>query len=216
MSTTKRVFVAVGAPLVLAVGLAVVWGVRGAIRLKAQIEAVADSLQHSPDPVHIRVPIVPVYLDGAHIGRLDEVVVQRHEAATVDSLRLVIGTGDRADLAKLAACRVHLDPDAFDRNGPLGVRDALTCADDTSDLVRFGTVRFVGDGTAETSALYLSRSDLPCSHMSNPATGGCTEIGPEIDQLRQRLRDQADRLRFEIRNSVRQNVKVTVGSDSGS
>ncbi|MGD8726967.1 MAG: hypothetical protein PVH40_04930, partial [Gemmatimonadales bacterium] len=94
MSKFRRLIVAIGAPLVVVLGLGIVWGVRNAAVLKAQIEAWADSLEHSPNPVTMELSFLPAYVDGDKVGKINAIVVQRHEPATVDSVRIEIGTSD--------------------------------------------------------------------------------------------------------------------------
>ncbi|MDH3369290.1 MAG: hypothetical protein OEO17_15725 [Gemmatimonadota bacterium] len=188
----------VAAPLVVATGLLVFWGARTAASLKAQVEAWADSLEHSPNPVTMRLSFLPVYIGGGKVGKLDRVVIERHEAGTVDSVRIAITASDNADLDRLTDCQLHLDPDAFDRSGPLGYKHALSCVTDTSELVRFGSVALTGLG--EDLVLYLDSADVPCQHMASEAAPGCTEFRQEIRRLKQEIRDE---IRVDIRRSVR-------------
>lgn len=198
MSNFRRAFIVVGAPLVVVAGLLVIWGARTAASLKAQVETWADSLEHSPNPVTMRLSFLPVYIGGEKVGKLEQVIIQRHEPGTVDSVRIAITTSDHADLARLADCRLHLDPDAFDRSGPLGYKHALSCVADASELVRFGSVALTGLG--EEFALYLDSADLPCQHMAGDAAQGCTEFRQQILRLKQEIRDE---IRVDIRRSVR-------------
>jgi hypothetical protein len=198
MSNFRRAFIVVAAPLVVAAGLLVFWGARTAASLKAQVEAWADSLEHSPNPVTMRLSFLPVYIGGGKVGKLDRVVIQRHEPGTVDSVRITITASDNADLDRLTDCNLHLDPDAFDRGGPLGYKHALSCVTDPSELVRFGSVALTGLG--EELALYLDSADLPCQHMAGEAAPGCTEFRQEIRRLKQEIRDE---IRVDIRRSVR-------------
>lgn len=208
MSTTRRVLVAVGAPLVLVLGLGTLWGWRNASALKAQIEAWADSLEHSSNPVTMELSFLPMYVEGDKIGKLQAVVVQRERPATVDSLTLVIDLSDEADPGKLASCNFHLDPDAIDRAGPMGYKEAIHCLSDPGDLVRFGSVEFAG--TDYHSGLYLDMKDLPCDHMSHSDQGPCVEIVDEIQRIKAEIRNEVRNIRMEIRNDVRQNARVRI------
>jgi hypothetical protein len=185
MSTFRRIMISVGAPLVVVAGLAVLWGVRNASQLKAQIETWADSLQHSPNPVTMDLSFLPMYIEGHRVGKIDAVVVQRHQPGTVDSVRIDIMTGGHVDPQEFANCRLHLDPDAFDRDGPLGFKHALSCVEDTSEMVRFGSVNL--EGLDEVLALYLNAADLPCQHMAEDAVE-CTQLQDEIQKLREEIR----------------------------
>jgi hypothetical protein len=200
--------VAVGAPLVLVVGLGMLWGWRNASALKAQIEAWADSLEHSSNPVTMELSFLPMYVEGDRIGKLQAVVVQREEPGTVDSLTLLIALSDEADAGALATCHFHLDPDAIDREGPMGYKEAVHCLSDPGELVRFGSVEFAG--TDHHSGLYIDADDLPCDHMSHDDAGPCVEFADEIQRIKAEIRSEVRNIRMEIRNEVRQNTRVRV------
>jgi hypothetical protein len=193
MSTFRRIMISVGAPVVVVAGLAVLWGARNASHIKAQVETWVDSLQHSPNPVTMDLSFLPMYIEGHRVGKLNAIVVQRHEPGTVDSVRIDIATGGNFDPQEFANCRLHLDPDAFDHDGPLGFKHALTCVEDTSEMVRFGSVTL--EGLDETLALYLNAVDLPCQQMAENAAE-CTQLQDEIQKLR-------DEIRREVRVRIR-------------
>jgi hypothetical protein len=198
MSRFRRVIVAVGAPLVVVIGLAGIWGVRNAAALKSQVEAWADSLENSPNPVTMHLSFLPVYVDGDRVGKLDAVVIQRHRPATVDSIRIQIATSDDFDSSLFADCAVHFDPDAIERSGPAGYKHALSCVNDTAELVRFGTVALSGLG--HDLALYLDSGDLPCEHMVEGDQVACTEIGAEIHRLQEEIQKE---IRVNIKRDIR-------------
>ena len=201
MSIMRNKFISFGAPLVVAIGLGLVWAGRGAGRLKAQIEAWADSLEHSPNPVTLNLSVLPLYVDGSRVGKLTTVVVQRHEPGAVDSLRLVVEVGDRG-LGNVADCDFRLDPDAFDRSGPLGFKRVMRCVRDTDGLVLFGSVEFTDVG--HVASLYLDASDLPCRHMSGGGFESCREIGEEIRRLRDEIGHNRHNVRVEVRAARRE------------
>lgn len=205
---TKRLFTMIAAPAVVIVGLGIVWGYRNGLAFKQQIEAWADSLEHGSSPVEMHLPFVPVYLDGAKLGGLQSVVVQRAVPGAVDSLRIVVANARSGAREALQACHVRFDPNAFDRDGPMGLKHALTCAGDTNGLVRFGSVALGADATS--LPLYLASEDVPCSHLSSPdAAQACTDVRQEVrrirDQVRQEIRLQMHSVRQEVRASVRGN-----------
>ncbi len=208
MSTTRRVLVAVGAPLVVVMGLGLLWGWRNAAALKAQIETWADSLEHSSNPVTMELSFLPMYVEGDKVGKLHAVVVQREQPGAVDSLTLVIDLSNQADAHELATCYFHLDPDAIDRDGPMGYKKALHCLSDPGDLVRFGSVEFAG--TDYLTGLYLDADHLPCEHMSHTDQGPCVEIRDEIHRMKQEIRDEVRNIRMEIRRDVRRNSRVRI------
>jgi hypothetical protein len=188
MSTFRRILVSIGAPLVVIAGLGVIWGARNAAALKSQIEAWADSLEHSPNPVVMSgLSFIPMYVGGDRVGKLETIVVQRHEPGTVDSIRITVGGGE-ADIGRLESCQLHFDPDALDHKGPLGIKHAIQCIDDTSEMVRFGSVSFEQAG--KDLALFLNSSDLPCKHMSGDSASECTQLREEIHRLRDEIREE--------------------------
>lgn len=184
-----------GAPLVLVLGLVLAWGVKNAQTLKAQIEAWADSLEHSPNPVTLTIPFVPFYVDGERVGKFGSIVVQRDRPGAVDSLRVEVRLEGSRPAKNIEECLFQLDPDAFDREGPLGFKRAVRCVRDTSGLQRFGSVVFP---SAEfEAALFVAVEDLPCDHMSEGARGACTEVQDQIRRLRDEVRND---VRVELRN----------------
>ena len=208
MSTTRRILIAVGAPLVVVLGLGGVWGWHNATELKAQIEAWADSLEHSSSPVEMRLSFLPVYVEGEKIGKLDAVTVQREAPGTVDSLLIEISLSDDVNVDDLASCYLQFDPDAMDEDGPLGYKEALQCVDDPGDLVRFGSVAFAGTG--QELGLYLEAHDLPCEHMSHSEADGCREVSVEIRRLRDEIRDEVSGIRMEMNRDKHKTTRVIV------
>ena len=207
MSTTRRIFIALGAPLIVIVGLGAIRGVQSANNLKAQIEEWVDALEHSPHPVTMNLSFVPAYVDGDRVGMLRTVVVQRQQAGEVDAVDIVIEVGDRG-IGELAACSFQLDPDAFDHSGPWGFKHALECIDDTEGLVPFGSVA-ISDADFQ-AMLYLDPSDVPCS-----ITG--TDVGAECsDEIRHNIRRLREEIRTDIREALREaeidieNAKIEV------
>jgi len=208
MSTTRRILVTVGAPLVLVLGLGALWGYRNAAALKAQVEAWADSLEHSPNPVEMRLAVLPMYVDGDKIGKLNAVVVQRQTPGAVDSLQVVVGLSDGADLDHLSGCFFHFDPEALEDEGPFGFKQAVQCLDEAGDLVRFGSVTF--EGTGRSAGLYLEARDLPCSQMDTGAEGPCRLISDDIHRLREEIRHEVRGVRMEIQHDGHKTTRVTV------
>lgn len=194
MSATRRIFVAIGAPVVVVVGLVGIWGARNAAQLKHQIDMWNDSLQHSPNPVTMDLPAVPLWVGGERIGSLRSIVVERHAPGTVDSLQVRIALSEGQDADRWASCYFRFDPDEFDRRGPLGFLQATQCLDAPGDLVRFGTVRFTNMN--RTAGLYLAASDLPCEHMGTESEA-CSELNRDI---RKAMTDLRGEIRMHIRD----------------
>ena len=194
MSGTRRLFIALLAPLVVVVGLSGVWAGRNATQLKAQIEEWIDALEHSPEPVTMNLSFVPAYVDGDKVGMLRTIVVQRQEPGAVDGVDLVIEVGDRG-VGQLSACSFQFDPDAFDHSGPWGFRHALECIDDAEGLVEFGSVS-VSDADFE-AILYLDPSDVPCNSAGADLREMCSH----------EIRDNIRRLRDEVRKDIRESLR---------
>ncbi len=206
MTATRRILVLLGAPLIVVVGLAGAWGVRNGAEMVSQIEAWAYALEHSAEPVVMHLPFVPVYVDGTRMGRLSAVVVQRNAPGAVDSLHIRV-TG--ANRAPADGCRLRLDVDAFDADGPFAIKRLMRCAPDTTGLVPFGTVRFVEAN--EIRPLFLAAEHLPCDHVSH-ASAACIELASEIRAIQHQVQDEVRfelrNLRREIRAEVRANVRA--------
>lgn len=194
MSATRRILIALGAPLVVIAGLSLVRGVQSASHLKAQIEEWIDAFEHSPDAVTMNLSFVPAYVDGDKVGMLRTVVIQRQKAGEVDAVDLVIEVGDRG-IGELAACSFQLDPDAFEHSGPWGFKHALECIDDTEGLVPFGSVS-ISDADFRVT-LYLHPSDVPCSSARSDLSAVCSD----------RIRNNMHRLREEIRADIREALR---------
>lgn len=194
MSAARRIFVAIGAPTVVIVGLAAIWGARNAAQIKHQIESWNDSLEHSANPVVMDLPAIPIWVGGERIGRLESITVERHAPATVDSLQVRISLSENQDISHWAGCSFQFDPDAFDRKGPLGFLQATQCLDSPGDLVRFGTVSFAG--TNQSARLYLAADDLPCEHMAEE-TEACSQLNQDI---RKAMTDLKSQIRMHIRH----------------
>jgi hypothetical protein len=197
----RRLFVSVGAPLILVVGLGGVWVYRQGSDLVHQIETWGDQLEHSSEPVELNVAGFPIistmYVDGTKVGKLDRVIVMRQAPGDVDSLRIVVTVEDAAHMKQMEQCKLQMDPDALEDTFPLeGWKHIMHCASDEEGLVPFGTVVF--EGADHELTLLLDKRDLPCGHMSK-SCGEMTE-----------LRADMRRLRDEIRTEVRKNVRVRV------
>ena len=210
MSRTRRVMISLLAPAVVLIGMGGLWAGRTAVTLKAQIEAWVDSLERSPNPVEMNLSFIPMYVDGDKVGMLRTVVVQRQQPGAIDSVRLVIEVGDRG-LAGLEACQLRFDPDAFDRDGPFGFKQAFTCVDDVEGLVPFGSVRFAG--VEHDAVLFLDASDLPCHRGVRSTRAECAEpaqqfrdlrvrIGKDIEASLREAEVELDRVRIEVKRAT--------------
>lgn len=207
MSTTRKMVIIFGAPLVLVTGLGIYWGVGKGSALVERVEAWAHELEHSPSPVAMEVGGLPVisqlHVDGQRIGRLETVVVLREEPGAVDSLLLVVSGNPEVPLDRYAGCRFQMDPHAIEGTWPLeGIKHVVRCTADTSDLVPFGRLVFLHAG--HDAGLYIEKGDLPCDRVGDPAVEACTDIRVKMRRLR-------DEIRREIRTEVKHHgPRVTI------
>ena len=200
MKPVRRLFVAIGAPLILIGGLAALWAYRQGADLIERIETWGHELEHSSEPVTLHVSGIPIistmYVDGDKIGKLDRIVVLRQAPGNVDSLRIVVSADDVTQLKHVSECNLRLDPEAMEDTFPLdGWKHLMSCASDSEGLVQFGSVMFEGSG--KELQLLLHEQDLPCGHTSH--AGAC-------DHKRD-LRVEMRRLRDEIKTEVRRSVR---------
>ncbi len=196
MSTTRKVIILFGAPLVLVAGLGIFWGVDKGSALVGQVEGWTRELERSPQDVAMAVGGLPVishmHVDGARIGRLDSVVVLRERPGALDSLRLVVALDASAHADRYADCRFLLDPSALEGSWPLeGIKHVVHCGIDTAGFARFGTVVFSGTGVE--TALYLEESKLPCDRMTDPNLPACDDIRVKMRRLKEEIRKEIRR-----------------------
>ena len=219
MKPVRRLMIAVGAPLILLVGLGVTWGVRKGSGLVRQIEAWGQSFEHSSDPVELRVSGFPIistmYVDGRKVGKLDRIVVLRNAPGEMDSLRIV-AILDEEHLAHLAGCQIEVDPEAIQDGFPTeGWKQIMQCVSDTEGLAPFGSVVF--EGTDRAAPLFVARHYLPCEDLvevSAEGGGVAVSVSENVRAAvecaradRDRARAKVARLRDEIRRDVRKRVR---------
>jgi hypothetical protein len=199
MKPVRRLFIAVGAPLILIVGVVGAVGIRKGSALINQLEAWGDSLEHSSGPVELRVGTVPLisnlYVDGDRVGKYERIVVLRHEPGGVDSLRVVVAVPNSGHLAHLSECNLQADPEALEGDFPEGLKHVMRCVTEDDGLVPFGTVVF--DGTERTTTLLVEPRLVPCG--SRGDSDNCLD--------RAELRRDMERLREDIRRDVRKKVR---------
>jgi len=204
MKPVRRLFISIGAPLILVVGLGAVWAYRQGSNLVRQIETWGHELEHSSEPVVLQVSGFPIissmYVDGDRVGKLDRIVVLRQKPGAVDSLRIVVSAEDGERLKQVSECHLQLDPEALENTFPTeGWKHIMHCVSETEGLVPFGTVVFEGAG--RKVSLLLDRRDLPCGHMSDSkACDNARDYTVEVRKLR-------DEIRTEVRRNVRMRVR---------
>ncbi len=210
----RRLLVAVGAPLILVVGLGVAWGVRKGSAMIEQIDAWSDSLQHSAQPVTMNVSGIPVvsnlHIGGEPVGKLSQVVVLRDAPGAVDSLRFVVDGVDESMVGAFDDCQLYIDPDVFETIEGPGVMKVLkrvvTCDNHAENLVPFGSMIFT-DMDRE-APLFIQRRHHPCDNWDG--SGECLQLKDEFRAEMNHLRELRDEIRREVRENVRQNVRVNV------
>jgi len=106
MDTKYLIRIAVGALVVFIAGLGAFQLVRGGRHVTAYGRDVIDSVKHGSGPVAVRLPFVPVFVDGERLGTLDSVVLLRHERDSIEGLRVVMQPGDRGAGDRLASCTI--------------------------------------------------------------------------------------------------------------
>lgn len=199
MIPIRRILVTVGAPLILVVGVASAVGIRKGSALIDQIEAWGDSLEHSSNPVELRIGSVPIisnlYVDGKRVGKYDRIVVLRQEPGGIDSLRIVVDVPNSGHLAHLSECSFQADPEALDRAFPEGLKHVMRCVFEPEGLVPFGSVVF--RGTDRATNLVVEPDLVPCQ--ASDSRTDCLD--------RRELRRDMERLREEIRRDVRASTR---------
>jgi hypothetical protein len=155
MNTSYWLKIALRAFGIFLVGMVFVGAGRWVKGAKDQVRTWGHELEHGSSSVALSLPssVVPMYVSGIKVGKLDTVVVLRHAPNSIDGLRVVANLDDNVDVDRFRQCSLRLQSvDEFD------FEDALECAEDTSDLLPFGTV--VYRGTDVESALFLSPEDV--------------------------------------------------------
>jgi hypothetical protein len=188
VSRFRSFLIRFGAPLVLVAGIGGIMLARRAIQLKHSIQEWSDSLSKGSGPVAIGIPFVPAYVDGARIGSLDSVRLERHEPRTVDSLRLVVALSHAPAAGAARQCAFELV--SFD---PGDFKHALTCVTDTAGLVPFGRVVFAAGGGAP---LYVPSDELACAPWTDRGDPACVaqrvqvQVRRDMERMRRQLREQ--------------------------
>lgn len=154
--SSYRIRYLLAAPIILVVGLAgAFWG-RKAVAFGSHVQHWADSLDHGSGTVRIVMPL-PIYIAGTRVGNLDTIVVERHLAHSMDSVRLVVRPLASANTAALSSCALRVQ--TFSDFDPSDYPNILNCAADTSGLTRFGTVVF---GGGHETALFVDSDQATC------------------------------------------------------
>jgi len=196
MDTKYLIRIAVGALVVFIAGLGAFQMVRGGRRVTDYGRAVIDSLKHGSGPVAVRLPFVPVFVDGERLGTLDSVVLLRHERDSIEGLRIVMKPRDGGARERLASCTIEIT--SLEN---LDLAHAFSCAGDTAGLAPFGMV--VADHKGHP--LFVRESEL--------ASVGWNRVRMEalslnIDSLTAHLDSLARQIEAEVRQSVEQSVRA--------
>lgn len=217
MSRSKRPWGVVAAPFILVFGLAGFWGVQAALGMKDTVEDWAYQLEHSSEPVVMVMPNVPLFpplfVNNQHIGRIEEIVVERTQPRGIDGLQVVAAVNDEY-VDRLHDCALRLRVASAD---PGSLKRALRCTRDTEGLVSFGQLKVSG---SDVSVPILVRvGDLPCTsdevHMG-PCGVMTEQLKVELHQLRDELRHEARQIRVELRDvrelktEIREKVRASI------
>jgi hypothetical protein len=203
-------------PIILVVGLAAFWGIRQADAIRHDVLTWGDQLEHSPDPVAMEMPnlpiVPPLFVNSERIGRITRIVVERAEPGMVDSVTVVANV-PREHLAMLQDCHLRLRVASRDLRG---YSRALRCTADTENLEPFGHLAIQGSDLRVP--IMVRVEDLPCDegdlHLGL-CDHGKAELEADLRQLRQELREQARQIRTEARaaaRSARDEVRAAVRS----
>lgn len=196
MDTKYLIRIAVGALVVFIAGLATFQIVRGGRRVTEYGRDVIDSIKHGSGPVAVRLPFVPIFVDGQRLGTLDSVVLLRHERDSIEGLRVVVRPGDGGARERLAGCTIEITSlEHFD----LG--RALSCAGDTMGLAPFGTV--IADHKGHP--LFIRESELASEAWTRMRMEA---LSLNIDSLTAHLDSLAHRIEADVRRSVEQSTRA--------
>lgn len=195
MDTKYLIRIAVGALVVFVAGLGAFQMVRGGRHVANYGREVIDSLKHGSGPVAVRLPFVPVFVDGQRLGTLDSVVLLRHERDSIEGLRVVMKPGDGGAQERLATCTIEI---ASLEN--LDLAHAFTCAGDTVGLAPFGIV--VADHKGHP--LFVRKSEL---HSAGWNRVRMEALSLNIDSLTAHLDSLAQQIEADVRWSVEQSVR---------
>ncbi|HXV85651.1 MAG TPA: hypothetical protein VD793_03075 [Gemmatimonadales bacterium] len=203
MTGMRKLWVRVAAPAILLGGVGIMTGATRAREMKTYLRTFADSMKHGSGPVELAVRFVPFYVEGERLGFVNRLVIARHEAGTVDSVRVMVSPRSNARVARATDC--HLRLVSFD---PGDFKHALVCESEAADLVRFGSVD-LGLG-ASAVPLYLDQVDHTCAPW-RADRDACRSLR---ESVRVNVRNEMHHARAEarrIRNEVRARVRAEVG-----
>ncbi|MBI3981616.1 MAG: hypothetical protein HY337_01810 [Gemmatimonadetes bacterium] len=211
MTGIRKLWVRVAAPVILLGGIGVVTGARRAREVKQYLETFADSLEHGSGPLDLKVRFVPFYVDGRRLGFVNALHIDRHTTGNVDSVRLSV-TPRSAAQASGAVGECHLRLTSFE---PGDFKHAITCESESEGNVPFGSVSF--DDAASGIPLYLSPVDHACAPWNHDREA-CSaareamssDVRADLDRVRDEIQRTRDEIRRQVREEVRQNVRVRV------
>jgi hypothetical protein len=196
MDTKYLLRIAFGALVVFVAGLATFQLARGGRRVADYGRQVVDSIRYGSGSVAVRIPFVPIYVDGDRVGTLDSVVLLRHDRDSIEGIRVVVQPGDGSARERLAACTIELTSlEHFD------LKHALHCAGDTTGLAPFGML--VAD--REGHPLFVREDRLAAMGLSRTRIEG---LSIDIDSLTRQLDSLAQHIEEQVRRDVEQAVKV--------
>lgn len=141
---------------------------------RSKVEAVVTG----SGPLSIPLPFVPFQLDGAKLGTVERLVINRDAPKKVSSVDLEVKLDDSLLAQGLAGCRLAANVES-DSTTPgdvnvhvnrLGERNFFFCAKSDSALTEFGTVRLTpGDVTLPLLVPEATAAHLRSGHWGNDA-----------------------------------------------
>lgn len=208
MPRAKRPWGVYAGPIILIVGLAGFWGVKSGLGMRDMVEGWADRLAHSPEPVTMEMPNVPVipplFVNGDRIGRIETVVVERTRPGAVDSIRVVASVA-KEHVERLERCALRIRMPDLDLGS---YTRALHCTHSTEGLEPFGRLSI--EGSDVRVPIYVRAGDLPCT-LAELHDGPCGQLTDDLREdladLAEELREEATRLQEEVQK-IKVDVKV--------
>lgn len=193
MDTKYLLRIVIGALVVFVAGLATFQLARGGRRVADYGRLVVDSIRYGSGPVSVRIPFVPIYVDGDRVGTLDSVVLLRARDS-VEGIQVVVRPGDAAARERLAACTIELTSlEHFD------LKHALHCAGDTTGLAPFGLV--VADDKGHP--LFVRQERLAELGLHQ---GRLDRFSVDLDSLTRQLDSLAQHIEEQVRRDVERSV----------
>ena len=202
----KKFWIKIGlrALVVLGVGLVAYSFVARGANVAQDFGLAIDQLEHGSGSVAMSMPIkvVPIYVNGDRVGRLDSIVFLREGAGSPDGIRIVVHPRNEAVIAEFEDCSMKLRSlDHFE------LKKAIRCVWDTDGLVSFGEVVFTG--MDYEAPLFVEAEDLDhigwdVPHQTDWDEVELEQLGLQMEQLVRQLQVRAGELGVEVEELSRE------------